>query len=31
VDGQLQSNVVPAAWNQRIACSAQTGVGFVFH
>ena len=31
VDGQLQSNIVPAAWNQRIACSAQTGVGFVFH
>jgi len=31
VDGQLQSNVVNTAWNQRIACSAQTGVGFVFH
>ena len=31
VDGQLQSNIVPAAWNQCIACTAQTGVGVVIH
>ena len=31
VNGQLQSNTVPVAWNERISCSPQVGVGFVFH